>query len=247
MVVGIVHLFVRRILIGQSVELLLAEDEVVELVFEDDAAVVQSVHNDEVAGLHLFFGERNLCQVVFAFVRIVLCAVGDILQRVGQRLGLHDGVALLVGKVLQIVHALSRSHHRLVDALPVVDVLALTPLFLEGLLTLIDGQCVIEIPLPVFLLVLLLHGLVLLRPVALCPVFLHHLFRFGFLLLALLFLLFLDECLDDAVDGSIAVFLVHLRQLLQRVLQMDGIGKGHQVVEHLRAIRQLFVVVALLV
>ena len=180
-------------------------------------------------------------------MRIVLRAVGDILQRVGQRLSLHDGVALLVGEVLQVVRVLSRSHHRLVDALPVVDVLALAPLFLESLLTLIDGHHVVEIPLPVFLLVLLLHGEVLLCAVALCPVFLHHLFSLGLLLLALLLLLFLDEFLDDAVDSGIAVLLVHLRQFLQRVLQMDGIGVRHQVVEHLRAIRQLFVVVALLV
>ena len=43
-------------------------------------------------------------------------------------------------------------HYRLVDASPVVSVFTLPPLPLEGLLTLIDGCRVVEIPLSIALL-----------------------------------------------------------------------------------------------
>ena len=69
----------------------------------------------------------------------------------------------------------------------------------------------------------------------------------GLRLLALFLLFLLLQGFDDTVDGGIAVLLAHLCQCLQRVLQMHGIGVRHQFVEHLRAARELFVVVALLV
>ena len=59
--------------------------------------------------------------------------------------------------------------------------------------------------------------------------------------------LFLLQCRDDAVYGSVALSLRHTCEFLQRVLQVYRLGEGHQFVEHLRALRQLFVVFAVFV
>ena len=68
-----------------------------------------------------------------------------------------------------------------------------------------------------------------------------------FCLLVLLFLFFLFQGSNHTVDGCVAVFLVHLCQCLQRILQGNGIGMRHQFIEHLRPAGELFVVIALLV
>ena len=208
-VVGIVHLLVGGILLGESQELLFRESQMVEFVLEDDAAVVQPVHDDQVAGLHLFFGKRYLGQVVFALVRVVLGAVGHLFQRVGQRFGLHDGVALLVGEVGQFVGTRFGSYNRFVDTLPVVHVLALSPELLESLLTLVHGHLVVEVPQSVLQVVRRLQRLCLLGAVAHGSVLLQCFLSFGLLLLAFLLLFFLDERLDDTVDSGITVLLIH--------------------------------------
>ena len=64
--------------------------------------------------------------------------------------------------------------------------------------------------------------------------------------LAFLFF-FLFQGFYDTVDGCQPVSLRHHRQLQQGVLQMDGLRKRHQFVEHLRSVRQLFIIVSLLV
>ena len=56
------------------------------------------------------------------------------------------------------------------------------------------------------------------------------------------FLLLLFQGVDHAVDGLQAVGLRHHRQQQQRVLQMDGVRIGHELVEHLRAQGQRLVV-----
>ena len=83
--------------------------------------------------------------------------------------------------------------------------------------------------------------------VALGGILLLYLFGFEFLLPAQFLLLFLFQFIDDAVDYLQLFFLRHHREFQQRVLQMDGIGVRHQFVEHLRAVRQFLVVVAILV
>ena len=75
----------------------------------------------------------------------------------------------------------------------------------------------------------------------------HGLLGIGLGLPALFFLLLLLQRFDDTVNGGIAVFFAHLRQSLQGVLQVDGIGMWHKFVENLRATRQLFVVLSFLV
>ena len=114
--------------------------------------------------------------------------------------------------------------------MPVVLVLALAPLLLEGGLTLRDGQLVVEIPFAALLLVGLI-GSGRLVAVAHTTIFglglLRHFLKLG---LALFFLFFL-EGLDHTVDGFIAVFLRHVGQGEEGVLQMNGIGIGCQFVE----------------
>ena len=66
-------------------------------------------------------------------------------------------------------------------------------------------------------------------------------------LLPSLFLLLFLQRLNDAVDGFIALGLIHAGEFLQGVLQMYRLGIGHQFIEHLRAVGELLIVGALLV
>ena len=245
MIKDIVHLLVCGVLVGESPQLLFAKAQIVEFVLEDDTAVMESVHDDEIGGLHLFLGERNVLQVVFAFVGIVLRTVGDLAQRVFHGCCLCQRVALLVGPLL---HLRDTGHDGLVDALPVVHVLALSPLPLECLFSLIHGHGVVEVPGVVLLaaqrgcgglrgVVAVADGTLLLQ-LRLC---------FGFSLPVAFLLFFFLQGLNHAVDGLVAFLFGKFGQHLQRVLQMDGLGEGHQFVEHLRAFVELLVVLAVLV
>ena len=75
MIVGIIHVLVFRILVVESHEVFLTQLKEVEFILEYDARMIESVHDDEVACLHLLFGERYLCEVILTLVRIVLRAV----------------------------------------------------------------------------------------------------------------------------------------------------------------------------
>ena len=96
MVVHVRHVRIVGILRFEPVERLETQCQVVELVFEDDAGVVETVHDGGVALCHLLFCKRNLCEIVFAAVRVVLCAVGLLRQRVGCCFGCRDRVGLLL-------------------------------------------------------------------------------------------------------------------------------------------------------
>ena len=145
MVVGVVHVLVVGIVVGEPSEGFLAQREIVELVLEDDTTVVQPVFDDGIAGRYLLLGEGNLGKVVLPLVRVVLRLRGDFAEGVSLLLCVEDRVTLLVGEVGDGVVAEVR-HHRFIDALPVVDILTLTPLPLESLFTLSDGNGIIEIP-----------------------------------------------------------------------------------------------------
>ena len=182
-------------------------------------------------------------------MRVVLCAVGDERQRVGYGFRLRYGVLLLLGEFRLV--GLER-HHRLVHALPVVHILALAPLLLERRLTLAHRHLVVEVPLRVALVLqvlLVLHRRVVAELIVLRHVVaaVHLVLRVLLRLQSALLLLLLLQSLDSAVDGSVAVALAHLGERLQRVLQVYGVGVRHEVVQNLRAVRQLLVVLALLV
>ena len=68
---GFVHLGVVGIVVQEPQQVLLAQWQVGEFVFEDDACVEQPVLDDVVGGGLLFVGKGNLCQIVFAVVRVV--------------------------------------------------------------------------------------------------------------------------------------------------------------------------------
>ena len=182
-------------------------------------------------------------------MRIVLRTICHECQRVGCGFSLRYRVLLLFGQFGLV--ALER-HNRLVHTLPVVYVLALAPLLLERRLTLAHRHLVVEVPLCVALVLLVL--LVLHRRVVAELVVLRHIVAAVLLVLCVLLslqsaflLLLLLQCLDGAVDGCVAFALAHLGERLQRVLQVYGVGVRHEVVQNLRAVRQLFVVLALLV
>ena len=235
MVEGICHVVVVGILCFQTTQRLLAERQVVEFVLEDHARVEQSVHDCLVAGFYLLFGERNLRKIILAFVRVVLCAVLDLFERVGKSLCPGNRVGLLLCELRLRVRA-ANGHHRLVYALPVVDVFTFSPPLLEVLLSLVHGHLVIEIPQPLALLrsVVLLRVVLAVGVVVACAAVLCYcLLRVLFSLFALLLFLLLFQSFNDAVYRLVARLLVGFGKPLQRVLQMHGIGVRHQLVEHL--------------
>ena len=215
MVIDIGHLLKFGEVGHQTIELLFAERQMVEFILENDARMIESVLNDEVAGRDLFFGERNLRQIVFAFVRVVLRTVFHLFQRVLNSLLTGNRVE----HFLRHFPLVDSTHHRLIGALPVIDILALAPQPFKTLLALLHGQRIVKIPFSALLLGvgrgLLVVGLVAISHRA---VALHLLGSVGLVLLAFLLFFLLFQGFDDAVDGGIAVFLAHFRQKLQRIL-----------------------------
>ena len=199
-------------------------------------------------GLHLV-GEGYLLEVVFALVRVVLCAVlhggQGVLGGLGGLLGCEQRVAHLGHLALLAVEA---ADDGLVGTLPVVLVLTLSPLPLKRRLALGDGKGVVEIPLALLLVVwhawllTLLLGAVA-GGVATALGLLRGGLCLGFLLLFLLLL----QGIYHAVDGFVALLLGHVGQLQERVLQVDGLGVGGQLVENLGAVGKFLIVLALLV
>ena len=208
MIPGVGHLLVVGIVLRQSQQVLLREVQVVEFILEDDARLEQRLLDDGVAGLLLLVGEGDLGQIVLSVVRVVSQAVG--LGGLGGIRGFRIVRGLWIIRILcafclfLILCALwgipAEIHHRLVEALPVVGILAPAPQSLEGGLSLVDGRGIIEVPLPVAAgrggcrgcrLIAVAHG----------GVFLLHLLG-GLLQFGVAgFLLFLFQFGDDAVDG----------------------------------------------
>ena len=154
----LVVMFVVGILRSQTAQCLLAKRQVVELVLEDDARMEQTVFDEVVALGQLLFGKRYLCQIVFALMRVESSAVGRFLRLLriglavsGCAVALSSRLAILrTRRVISILRTLcvfcAEVYDGLVDALPVIFVLAPTPQSLEVLLTLTDGLRIIEIP-----------------------------------------------------------------------------------------------------
>ena len=93
-IVDIGHPVEVGILRKQTLELLLAEQKVVEFVLKNHAAVEQPILDDVVALGHLFFGKGNLLEIIFPLVRVVLRRVGNVAQRVGGRFSRCYGIGL---------------------------------------------------------------------------------------------------------------------------------------------------------
>ena len=89
MIVGILQMLIVRIMIHQSAEGFFAEREVIQLILEDDARMIESVFQELVAFCQLLWRERNLGEVVLPLVRIVHGTVGNLLERIF--LGSHIG------------------------------------------------------------------------------------------------------------------------------------------------------------
>jgi len=127
MIIRLVDVLVVAVVVRQSAEVLLGQGQVVQLVLEDDASVMQTVLQQQVAGGKLFGREGYLSQVVLPLMRVVLGAVGHLLQRVLGQFCRLDGVALLVGQFLLVDTRANAADDGLVVALPVVGILALAP------------------------------------------------------------------------------------------------------------------------
>ncbi len=246
-IVRLVHVFIVSIFVSQSSQRLFAQRQIVEFILKDNAGVEQSVHNRFVTFCDLFLRERNLCQIILPFVRVVLCTVSHILDRILHCRHISKRVAHLVG---HLVNALSLCDDSFVDTLPVVHILSLSPKFLESRLTLVNSHLVIEIPeciLLISIIVLRIIISVIVVETRITAVFSNFLLRFSFRLSIAFRLFLLLQSLDNAVDGSVAFLFRHLGKRLQRVLQVYRLGIRYEFIKNLRSFRQLFVVLTILV
>ena len=198
----------------------------------------------------LFLCERNLRKVILTLVRVVGCRVKTCLLFLCLLLSGCYGVTLLLGVLwfLSII-TIEVTNVRLIDTLPVIHIVALTPCADEGLFTLLHGERVIEIPcsLPFSCSTVVLLGSTVVLPCLSCIVFFLCGSHLLLCLLVALFLLLLLEGGDNAVDSSVTVFLTHLGKELERVLKFYGIGKWRELIKNLTALRKLLIVVAVLV
>ena len=231
MIISLIKVLVVLVIIGKAAKSLFPKRKIVELVLEYHARMEQSVSYYLVTLRHLFRRKRYLLQIILTHVGIVVRAVERVFNRILHCLGRGDRVAHLVG---QFACAASNSHHRLVGTLPVVDVFAPPPQFLERSLTLADDRRIIEIPSAV--LVGHVIGLVVLP--GHCPrtVFGKVLLRLSFGLRFALLFFFLLKSFYNTVDGFVPLGLRHLGKSLQRVLQMHRLGIRYKLVEHFRPV-----------
>ena len=225
------HLFEVGITVGESAEMLLAERKIIEFIFEYHSRIEESILYYLVTCLHLVLGERYLRHVILTAMRIVLRTIGELFERVSLGFNLRYGVELGFREFLCI----GKCHHSLVHTLPVVNVFALSPLFLERSFTLAYGDGIIEIPCGVAFIVSVLIQSQTVTSIGihrqLASVLRHCLLRVEFGLLLLLFFFLLFQCFYHTVDGGITVLFIHFGKCLQRVLQVYGIGVRHQFVE----------------
>ena len=80
MIKGVVHVLIGRIVVGQPAQRLLRLIEIVELILEDHAAIIKTVHDDGIAGSHLLFRKWYLFEIIFPLVGIVLRLTGYLFQ-----------------------------------------------------------------------------------------------------------------------------------------------------------------------
>ena len=131
MIPGFIGMLIAGIVACQPAEVLLTEPQMIHLVFQNDACAEQGFLEERVALCLLFCSEGYLCQIIVALMRIG----SDGVRRGEGAFLIHGGVRILL--VLLIFRGVSlQTDNGLVDALPVVDILAFAPLALEGGLSL---------------------------------------------------------------------------------------------------------------
>ncbi len=95
----------------------------------------------------LLWGEWNLCQIVFTFVRVVGCGVKTCFLLFCLCLNSGNGIALSLSQLRFIIIFIREvANNRLVSTLPVIYVIAFAPSASKGLLTLLNSSWVVEIP-----------------------------------------------------------------------------------------------------
>ena len=149
-VIDIIHLLKVGELFAQAVQHLACHTEVLDLLHQQDTAVIEPIEDESVGFCQLLLGERNLLQVIFAVMRVVL-------QRVLQALFLLAQLFILAHfiDVTAIIYAVRGSHvgvfgiltahGTLVGDTPVVLVGTVAPPLLEILLALIDGHGIVKV------------------------------------------------------------------------------------------------------
>ncbi|CCY15519.1 unknown [Prevotella sp. CAG:755] len=206
--------------------------EVFELVFLNQPGVIESVLDDFIRRCHGLGRERDLLQVVFTLVRVVLRRISHGFHGFGDAVGAFLSQPDRILRLVVDTSVVQRSQHSPIRAAPVVFQSAPAPLALERLLALAHDHRVIEIPLVVAR-GARRTGTVSGQRSASATSFLRPRFGGGISFRATCFLFLTLQFFNHTVNGGQAVSLGHTRQFLQTVLQMHGRCVRHQSVEHL--------------
>ena len=209
--------------------------EVLQLILQNQAHVVQSLLNHIVGGLNLFGRGWDLLQVVFLEVWVfrTLHRVALLLGERSVGRSASSGRCRVACRCRRIV---VEREGVFIATTPVVLQLTVAPLLLERRFTRIFRGCVVEVPR--FVVVERKGGGRIFaggRIGALCALICHIFLTGG--VFSLLFFLFL-QVVDDFLNHLLLLFERHFRQAQKRVLQRHVAGIHRQLVEHIAALFQ---------
>ena len=237
MIVQLILWFKFRIVIHESVELLLTESQIIELILKDDTRMIQAVFYHLMSSSLRFVRERYLRQIVLSLMWIINSRIQTLFFLLLCFFYSSKGVALLISHHFETVCLKNILYNSLVVSSPVINIFTFTPQALECLLSLQYCLRVIEIPCCRTTLVHDRHrGSSILVKVTVVGIFLLQLRNRLFGFQSLLLFLLLPQFRYHPVDSSISSILIRYRKFEKRVLQLYSISIWHQFVEHLRTI-----------
>ena len=146
MIVQLILWRIFRIVSHESVKLLLAERQIIEFIFEDNARIIQPILYHLMSCCLCLFGERYLCQIILSLMRIINSRIHTLLFFLLGFLHSHQRIALLICHHLETICLKDVFYNSLIITSPVINIIALTPHTLEGLLSLQYCLRIIEIP-----------------------------------------------------------------------------------------------------
>ena len=225
--------------VQQIVEFHLSGIHILEFVFQNQAHIVQTLLNHIVRRLDLFFGDRDLLEIIFLEMRVIgaLNRVALLLRECGIGRGCTRSNG--IGRLRSVVGIVERERV-FVASSPVVFQFTIAPLLLEGCFTGIFSGRVVEIPRVIvieregFGRILIVGGIatlcILLRQIFLT--------RSIFRLLLFFFLQFVNNFLNHLFS----LVERHFRKAQQRILKRHISGIHSEFVEHIAPLFQFAIV-----
>ena len=146
MIVQFIFGRIFRIVSHKSVELLLAEIQIIELILKDNAGIIQSFFYHLMGSSLRFVRKWYLRQIILSFMGIINSRIQTFLFLLLSFFYSCYRIALLISHSLKTVCLKNIFHNSLIIALPVINIFSLTPQTLEALLSLQYCLRIIEVP-----------------------------------------------------------------------------------------------------